>query len=240
MPKIVFVAAMEREVALFVKDWKRTERTREGRAFTFFENVDFVCICGGIGVEAARRATQAAIALYHPPLIQSVGFAGALDSTLRVGDIFTPSMVLDARDGSRYQLSSGKGTLITFMEVASAAQKAKLNTAYAAQAVDMEAAAVAAAAGLHGIAFSAVKVISDEADFEIRGTSQFIDTAGQFRTANFVCYMALRPWLWKSVATLAANGQKAAKALAKYLQQTSSNLAAAPMPAATLNAGGRN
>jgi adenosylhomocysteine nucleosidase len=240
MPKIVFVAAMEREVALLVKNWTRIQHNHEGRAFTFFEHSDFVCVCGGIGVEAARRATQAAIALYHPSLIQSVGFAGALDATLRIGDIFTPSIVLDARDGSRYQLSSGKGTLLTFMEVASASQKAKLNSAYTAQAVDMEAAAVASAASLHGIAFAAVKVISDEADFEIPGTSQFIDPAGQFRTANFVYHMALRPWLWKSVATLAANSQKAAKALAKYLQQTSSNLTDAPIPSTTLNAGGRN
>jgi nucleoside phosphorylase len=240
MPKIVFVAAMEREVALLVKNWTRIQHNHEGRVITFFEYADFVCVCGGIGVEAARRATQAAIALYHPSLIQSVGFAGALDATLRIGDIFTPSIVLDARDGSRYQLSGGKGTLLTFMEVASASQKAKLNSAYAAQAVDMEAAAVASAASLHGIAFAAVKVISDEAYFEIPGTSQFIDPAGQFRTTNFVCHMALRPWLWKSVATLAANSQKAAKALAKYLQQTSSNLTDAPIPSTTLNAGGRN
>jgi adenosylhomocysteine nucleosidase len=240
MPKIVFVAAMEREVALLVKDWQRTRRNHEGREYAFFEHHDFVCVCGGIGVEAARRATQAAIALYQPALIQSVGFAGALDATLHLGDIFTPSLVLDARDGSRFQLSRGKGTLLTFMEVASATQKAKLNQAYAAQAIDMEAAAVAAAASLHGIAFAAIKVISDEDDFEIPDTSNFIDPKGQFRTASFICHMALRPWLWKDVATLAANTQKAAKALAKYLQKISSDPTNAPIPATSLNAGGRN
>jgi adenosylhomocysteine nucleosidase len=240
MPRIVFVAAMEREIALFVKNWKRIQRNHEGHTFTFFEYDDFVCVCGGMGLEAARRATQAAIALYQPTLTQSVGFAGALDPTLRVGDIFTPSIVHDTRDGSRYEISGGKGTLLTFMEVAGVAQKAKLNQAYAAQAVDMEAAAVASAASLHSIAFSAVKVVSDAADFEIPGTSHFIDPAGQFRTASFVFHIALRPWLWKGVAALAANSRKAAAALTKHLQQTSRNLATAAMPATTLNAGDRH
>ncbi len=52
----------------------------DGRSFVFFERDDMVVVCGGIGVEAARRAAEAVIALYHPALLQSVGFAGALDA----------------------------------------------------------------------------------------------------------------------------------------------------------------
>jgi adenosylhomocysteine nucleosidase len=240
MPKIAFIAAMEREVSSFIHDWKRVTRQHEGRTFLFFERDELVCVCGGIGMEAARRSTQAAIALYKPSLIKSVGFAGALDARLHVGDIFAPSQVIDARDGSRYQLSQGEGTLVTFMEVASVAQKAKLHHSYQAQAVDMEAAAVAAAASLHGIAFDAIKVISDEADFDIPGTSQFITAAGEFRICNFIGHMALRPAQWGNVLRLAMNSRKAAEALTKHLRQTSASSANIPIPNPTFSTGGRN
>ncbi len=57
----------------------------------------------------------------------------------------------------------------------------------------MEAAAVAAAARAHGIAFRAVKAISDELDFEMPEMARFIDaTRAVFRPSNFaaVCRAA--------------------------------------------------
>jgi adenosylhomocysteine nucleosidase len=221
--KIAIVAAMEREVSALVKNRRRVQRPHEGRTYTLFESADSVCVCGGIGVEAARRAAEAVIALYRPQVIYSVGFAGALDSTLHVGDIFTPSAVVDARDGSRVQLEEGSGTLLTFPQIASAAQKLKLATSYTAQAVDMEAAAVAAAASKHGIPIAAAKAISDEAHFEISATQRFIDPESRFHTTKFVLFALLRPWLWPRMAKLAANSQKAAKALARHLERIMNN-----------------
>src|SRR5208283_5158541 len=98
--KVVLVAALEREVRGLTKRWRSIEREYEGRRFKFFESGQSVLVCGGIGAEAARRATEAAVALYQPELVQSVGFAGALDPGLKVGEIFSPSRVIDARDGS--------------------------------------------------------------------------------------------------------------------------------------------
>jgi adenosylhomocysteine nucleosidase len=217
MSRIAIVAALEREVASLIKDARRIQREHCGRNFTFFERRDTVIVCGGIGLEAARRAAEAAIALSHPEFLQSVGFAGALQSSLRVGDIFVPAVVLDARDGSHTEIADGNGILLTFMSVADADQKARLAQSYGSQAVDMEAAAVAAAARAHGIAFRAVKVISDEVNFEMPETTRFVDSQGRFRTTRFVAYAALRPWLWPRIAVLARNGSKAAKSLAQYL-----------------------
>lgn len=218
MSKLAIVAALEREVSGLIKHWPHVERTFEGRTFTFFEHDDIVLVCGGIGLEAARRASEAVIALYHPTLLQSVGFAGALHTNLRIGEIFSPSAVVDARDGSRVQIAGGNGVLVTFMEVAGSQQKAKLAQAYAAQAVDMEAAAVAAAARVHGIRFCATKVISDESNFEMPTTARFIDSQGRFRTAPFTIFVLLRPWLWRRTAALARNSSKAARMLAEHLQ----------------------
>jgi adenosylhomocysteine nucleosidase len=231
MPKVAIVAALEREVKGLIRNWSRVERDFEGRKFAFFERDELVVVCGGIGTECARRAAEAVIVLYRPARVESVGFAGALDETLRVGDIFRPAEVIDARDGSRFETgcfetgcletgdAQGDGRLVTFMAVAGAEQKAKLAKAYQARAVDMEAAAVLVAARAHGIAFGATKVISDELDFEMPGMAGFIDAAGRFKTARFVMYVALRPWLWKRVAALARNSGKAAKALGAHLER---------------------
>ena len=217
MPKIAIVAALEREVAGLLKNSRRIEREYDGRKFACFEREDEVIVCGGVGVEAARRAAEAVIALYHPLLVWSVGFAGALESNMRVGDIFVPGFLIDARDGSRMEFVGGNGTLLTFMSVADAQQKSRLAQSYAAQAVDMEAAGVAAAARSHGVTFRAIKVISDEMSFEMPEMTHFVDGQGRFRTFHFVAHAALKPWLWPGIARLAHNSKKAAAALQKYL-----------------------
>jgi nucleoside phosphorylase len=224
--KLAIVAALEREVAPLIKHWTPIPREYAGRKFTFFEQggKEVVAVCGGIGLESARRAAEAVIALYHPTRIYSVGFAGALQAELQVGDIFSPAVVVDARDGSRTQLEAGEGTLVTFMEVAGATQKANLAQAYAARAVDMEAAAVAAAARSHGITFGVTKAISDELHFEMPSMARFIGSEGQFNTAAFALFAAPRPWLWKPVATLAINSRKAAQALSSHLERLCSGL----------------
>jgi hypothetical protein len=107
------------------------------------------------------------------------------------------------------------------MSVSGAAQKASLAQAYRAQAIDMEAAAVAQAAQAHGIAFRATKVISDGLNFEIPDMSRFIDNQGRFKTAAFASYVAFRPWLWGRVGALAYNSNRAARALAAHLNQSS-------------------
>jgi adenosylhomocysteine nucleosidase len=236
MPRLAIVAALEREVSALIKGCRRVQQDYEGRSFIFFERDDTVAVCGGIGADAARRAAEAVIALYRPTIVQSVGFAGALNAEMRVAEIFTPAVVIDARDGSRTEIEGGIGTLVTFMEVASAAQKSNLAQAYGAQAVDMEAAAVAAAAHAHGIKFGAIKVISDELTFELPHTARFIDAQGRFRTATFALFAALRPWLWPRVAILASNSRKASQALGQHLERNQrDSIPAAPtaQPAAT-------
>jgi adenosylhomocysteine nucleosidase len=218
MLRIAIVAALEREVSRLIRNWNHTEREHQGRNFIFFEQNDMVVVCGGIGMEAARRAAEAVIALYHPALLRSVGFAGALYAGLHVGDVFSPAVVIDARDGSRVEIAGGEGRLVTFMAVASKEQKTNLAQAYGAQAVDMEAAAVGAAARSHGIHFGATKVISDESNFEMPETARFIDAQGRFKTTSFAVFVALRPWLWRRVAMLARNSNQAARILAEHLK----------------------
>jgi adenosylhomocysteine nucleosidase len=222
--KVAMVAALEREVGPLVKRWRKVEREHEGRRFKFFESGQAALVCGGIGAEAARRATEAVIALYRPELLLSVGFAGALDAALKVGEIFSPSRVIDARDGSSVEIASGRGLLVSALTIAGMEQKAKLAESYAAQAVDMEAAAVARGAQARGVRFMAVKAISDESSFAMPAIDGFVEANGQFRTGRFVIFLGLRPRLWSSVLQLARNGGKASRALCaeldRYIKQS--------------------
>jgi adenosylhomocysteine nucleosidase len=218
MPEVAIVAALDREVATLVRGWRVSEREHSGRRFRFFDSRNAVLVCGGVGFDAARRATEAIVALNHPTVVLSVGFAGALDESLRVGDLLEPRFVVDSRDGTRTDTGSGRGVLISFPAVADAEQKAKLRKSYGAQAVDMEAAAVAKGAEARGLRFAAVKAISDEVGFAMPPVDRFIAADGNFRAGRFALYAAARPLLWPNLLRLAQNSAKAARALGAMLQ----------------------
>lgn len=221
MPKLAIVAALEREVRPLVKNWSVGQKEYEGRTFRFFENGDVVLVCGGIGPAVARRAAEAVIAIYDPKIVCSAGFAGALDRTLRAGDVVRPSMVINAGDASRAMIEGGEGVLVSFEAVASPAQKRNLRESFAAQAVDMEAASVARSAQARGKEFTAVKAISDDSDFEFPAMERFVDGDGRFSELRFAAYVAVRPWLWVRVIYLARNSKRASHALCMSLRTLS-------------------
>jgi adenosylhomocysteine nucleosidase len=215
--RIAIVAAMEREVAALVRGWTVRVTEHEGRRYRLFEGADAALICGGIGAECARRATEAMIREVNPVRVISVGFAGALDGSLRVGDVIEPQTVINVADGVRTEIGAGAGILVTSAGVADAAQKARFAKAYAASAVDMEAGAVAQGALARGVEFGALKAISDAAEFNLPALDGFVGADGSFRTVGFGFYVALRPWLWATTIALAQNSSKASRALCDAL-----------------------
>ncbi len=222
MSRVAIVAALEREVRPLVRNWRVNAKELGSRQFRFFEKDDLVVVCGGIGAEAARRSAEAVIAVYAPQVIYSAGFAGALDRELKVADIVKPSKVVNAGDGSSVNLECGEGVLVSFGSVATAEQKARLRDSFGAQVVDMEAAAVARAAEARGVAFAAVKAISDEFDFTFPSMERFVDSNGQFLELRFAWFAAARPWLWPQVARLARNSNHASRALCDWLRRMES------------------
>jgi adenosylhomocysteine nucleosidase len=219
MPRIAIVAALEREVRPLIRNWQARWIEHDGRKFRVFEKGEASLICGGIGPEAARRATEAVIQHSAPIGVLSVGFAGALDPSLAAGEVIEPRTVINAGDGSRTETAAGAGMLVSFGAVADGEQKRKLRDAYGALAVDMEAGAVAQGAATRGLRFSALKVISDTADSTLPPVEKFVGRDGKFRSAAFGVYVALRPWLWRSTSALARNSVKASRALCAALDQ---------------------
>ncbi len=227
--RLAIIAALEREVRPLVKGWPSVRASHQGREFIFYEGEHVTVVCGGIGSEAARWAAEAAIAQYSPEVVISAGVAGALVPELKVGDAIFPATVIDTRDGSRHETAIhdapvgntalGRTILASYPEVARVAQKQQLAKSYAAHAVDMEAAAVARAAQVHGLPFLAVKAISDELRFELPEISRFI-RGGQFDTTRFLLHIAVRPWLWLRVIRLARNTRIASENLCAWLRDS--------------------
>lgn len=224
-PKIAIVAALERELQPLIRHWPLVVKEYGGRTFRFFEKGPVVVVCGGIGAEPARRAAEAVIAIYGAEIVYSAGFAGALDPALKVADILVPARVIDAGDSSSVDTGTGQGILVTFGAVATPEQKVKLAKSFNAQAVDMEAAAVARAAAARGVRFAAVKAISDEVGFSLPGMNHpgmnrrtgFISPSGEFQTGRFARFMMIRPWTWAVALRLARNSKRAARALSGWL-----------------------
>lgn len=214
MPKIAFIAALEREVAPLIRGWKiREMQSGHHPTIRFFVNGDAVVICGGMGAGAARRATSTVIKEFAPSRVVSVGYAGALDRNLKVGEIFEPRIVINAKDGSHTDTGSGERALLTYEYIAGKGQKNKLREAFGASAVDMEAAAVAQGAQAAGLEFAALKVISDDADSDMPPMGEFIGDDGGFYRSRFVLHVAARPHLWGITIKLARNSARASRAL---------------------------
>ena len=239
MCKVAIIAAIEQEVAPLIRGWKALEIEANGRSCRLFEKDGAVVICSGIGAEAARRATEAVIVAARPKRVVSVGFAGALDLTLKVGDVIEPRLVINASDGARTDTGAGEGTLVSFSAIADPKQKRFLGKAYAAVAMDMEAAAVAQGAQSRGVEFAALKAISDAADFSLPPTERFVASDGRFRSAAFAAYVAVRPWLWGRTIALARNSAKASRALGSAIEAYLRHQAFAAVVHSSVNSGGK-
>jgi nucleoside phosphorylase len=230
MPEIAIIAALEREIGPLIKGWRIVEHEHSGKHFRFYEGGNCVAVSGGIGPAAARRTAEAVVALYRPAVLESVGFAGALETSLHVGDVLDIRQVIDAADGSRVDTGRGDSTLVSFASVAGKEQKQKFANAYQARVVDMEGGAVAKSAQAHGLEFRATKVVSDEAAFQMPPMERFITGDGQFQSGRFATYVVVRPWMWGTAIRLGRNGAKAARALCEHLRRTHETAPAGSQP----------
>ena len=129
----------------------------------------------GPGRERAARAAHALIDGHRPGVVISAGFAGALDATLRRGDIVAADCLVDESGreltADRALLSAAErrgarvGRLLTVDRVIrSVEEKLALGRKHAALAADMETLAVAEVCRDRQQPFLALRVINDAAD----------------------------------------------------------------------------
>ncbi len=161
-----------------------------------------VCVADGPGMQLAGEAADTARRHLRPDVLVSTGFCGALDATLRAGDVFVATSVIDTEHGKTYGTSdvanesaSHGGTLVSVNRVANtAAEKSELR-ATGAGAVEMEAGAVGARARIWNVPFYCIRGVSDTAgesfglDF-----NQMRDRFGRFSRSRIALSALARPW----------------------------------------------
>jgi nucleoside phosphorylase len=223
MSKIAIIAAMEREIAPLVRGWQRGTLSSGERKSMFFERDGVIAVVSGIGCKNAELAVRAVVQQCRTEILISAGLAGALIHSLKVGSVFTPSVVVDAASGAEYRCTADAnhvsgGVLVSAAEIAGAEAKRELVNRFHGLVVDMEAVGVAKVAQQEQIGFRCVKAISDEADFVMPPMGQFLNAAGEFQSAKFAVWAALRPWQWARIAALARNSKRATEALCNRLR----------------------
>ena len=217
MTRTAIIASLAGELKPLVVGWKRESRDRVDIWSHRDDNL-YVAACAGAGQSAATRAFAAIERDAPIDLVFSIGWAGALTADFAPGSAHNMGGVIDVQTGERFLCDAGAGDLwlATSPKVANEAEKRRLASTYSAALVDMEAAAVARLAGMRGIPFYCIKGVSDALTDNLPDFNPFI-TDGQFKTARFVLYAAIRPWYWPALARMGENSRKASQRIAETL-----------------------
>jgi adenosylhomocysteine nucleosidase len=227
---IAIIAAMEREIRPLVRGWARRDLSTAQAIFPVFIRGNAIVICSGIGISPARQAAVAVMDSERPALLVSAGLAGALNTKLKVGQIFHPATVVDLATGVRFNAPGTDGVLVSASSVLDADAKRRITGSFGADAVDMEAAAIALVAEQRDCAFVAVKAVSEEAGFPMPSFEGFIDLRGRIRMARFLAACAVRPATWPTLFHLARNTARASRELCRALAHLIEEKATKPQP----------
>jgi adenosylhomocysteine nucleosidase len=216
--RIGIIAALPGELKPLVRDWQASALNDGTRIWSHAAgNGDvWIAACSGMGAEAARRAFAGAESAGPLELVLSVGWAGAVYEGAKPGQALVLSIIIDAKTGEQFQLTTGKRklTLVTAARVVDAKEKQRLRATYpGAVMVDMEAATVARLAQMRGIPAACIKGVSDGVGAELPDLNPFISSLGHLRLIPFLAYLAVRPLYWKAIAELNRNSRKAALAM---------------------------
>jgi adenosylhomocysteine nucleosidase len=205
MRTVLLVAAEAREFSGILKrapakklEWSEAVFSRE----VAWKNDRWLLVANGPGAQLVGRLLARK---RDVDLILSVGFCGALDPALRVGDIVNAANVLTA---DRVAVT--------------AAEKHALRERTGAAAVEMEASAVEAKAREWGTPFHAVKVVSDTAAEDLPlDFNQYRDSDGRFSRARIALAALRRPSALAGLMRLDRNCRRAADELGEFLAHTS-------------------
>lgn len=116
--------------------------------YIILEDRNIALIRCGMGRENAKKAAKRIIRDFHPEIIVSAGFCGALVEDLKIGDI----VVSDFNDG---KIFCSPRPLLTYNE------KLTANHEHGAVVADMESEGVRIVAGKYNIPCIAIKTVSD-------------------------------------------------------------------------------
>lgn len=215
--------------------WRKLRNlsAREVSGFTVQEaiigraTVDFVVT--GMGMENARRGTEAALSKEHQVCI-GCGFAGALKPTLKIGDVIVARAVQELGKSKTLECSrnllmaasenraiEARMFLTTNRVIGTSEEKQRLSPF--ADAVDMESFATISVAKERNVSAVAVRVISDRLNEDMPAEiDATVDERGRVRIGGVVKHVAAHPLQIPALIRLGRKSHTAAEALAHFLK----------------------
>ncbi|MGZ4675886.1 MAG: 5'-methylthioadenosine/S-adenosylhomocysteine nucleosidase family protein [Acidimicrobiia bacterium] len=212
LQRVGVLAPMPSELAPVVKTMglarDGSSRVHTGRV----GSVDVVATRTGMGLALATEATERLLDAEPVDHLVVVGIAGGIGAT-RVGELVCPEMVVDRASGAAFRaspLAAAAGTISSSDEFVVDPDRVAALVADGVRAVDMETAAVAAVCTDRGVAWSAVRVISDLAtDHPDDSVLALAEPDGTPRVWAGLAFMARHP---RRVPTLLRIGRDSARA----------------------------
>lgn len=229
MRPILAVAAQAREFAGLLRHASSVSRLAAPIVLASRARIaesDWLLAANGEGPVNAAAAAYWALSHSTPRAVVSTGFCGALDPRLAPGDIWTATEVRDEH-GASCQASTPachrtaySGPLLSIDQIASTRTRKRELRRSGAGVVEMEAAAVAGAAGQRGVPFFCVRAVSDGAASDLPlDFNRYRDAAGRLPAGRIARAALPRPWSWVGMIRLALDASKASKALGDYLAE---------------------
>lgn len=192
----------------------------------------------GMGRSRAERGVQAVLARYPVTAVISIGFSGALEASLPVGDLVLATHLIGVTgaDGDPIEpithradpallraaaealgatpLRVAQGTTVTTPGlVDTPARKQELGHRTGAVAVDMESYWIAQVASDRGLPFLALRVISDAQQERLPPLAQIVDESGTPNLRLLALHLIREPGSLMALARMARNAGQARRAL---------------------------
>ncbi len=183
-------------------------------------DVEVLATRTGMGTDFATQVTDRVLEAFDVDHVIVIGIAGGVTG-VEIGDVLTPSVVINGDDGTEHVPTAPKGItprgkLRTSSSFSVDKGLMERLASEGIHAVDMETAAIGASAERHGCTWSVYRAISDKAgedviDMEVFGLAQPDGSPNFWATLR---YVARRPWKLPRLIRLGRDAQIAAEAAA--------------------------
>lgn len=214
---VAVLAAMPSELRPFVQS---LGLRREGDLYTGeADGQRVVATTMGVGMKGATRTAERMLQSDDIDRLIVIGIAGGVDTTLPIGTVLTPEVVVDGASHAEYRPPAwapieGRGRIVTYDDFDAEIEVMAKIQADGFSAVDMETAAVAAVCERHNCPYAVFRAISDNA------TDGSVDSAiaamarpdGTPDLGAALRYIVRRPWRIPRLVRLGRDSQRAAKA----------------------------
>ena len=230
--RIAIIGAIKDEIA-GIKNQMRIDdaiRWQSGNAFIGeWKGADIVLVRSGMGCNCAKDALWEVARTYELDRVISIGYAGALDPALDVGDLVVPDKVVYFETQKSYSLGENtltyipeviRGTLLTVDEVvATPLEKKALREKYSAVAVDMETFALAEEAQTRNLPFISVRCITDTSEQELIDCSHLVAKDGDVSKLKAGWHILTHPGDLKGMIDLGKHAKMATAKLTLFVSQ---------------------